>query len=160
MQVQLFRIDDRLIHGQVVLGWAKYLGSDLVILCDDEVAQNDWEKELYLSCVPNDLEARIMNIRDASDFLNNGSPEKRKIIVLIKSPATLRQFIESGYIPERVNIGGMHYGENRKKILPYVFLSDEDISDLKVCHQKGISIYCQDVPNAKIHSLTELFDVE
>jgi D-glucosaminate-specific PTS system IIB component len=159
MQVKLFRIDDRLIHGQVVLGWAKYLGSNLVILCDNEVAQNEWEKELYLSCVPSDLEARIMNIKETSLFLNNRVPESQNIIVLIKSPAVLRQIIEAGYIPERVNIGGMHYSENRKKILAYVFLSDEDIADLKICRDKGISIYCQDVPNAKIHNLSELVEI-
>jgi mannose/fructose/N-acetylgalactosamine-specific phosphotransferase system component IIB len=159
MQVQLFRIDDRLIHGQVVLGWAKYLGSSMVILCDDEVARNEWEKELYLSCVPAHLEAQIMNIRETSSYLNDGVNESKDIIVLVKSPAVLRAIIDEGYVPDQVNIGGIHYGENRKKILSYVFLSEADIRDLKVCREKGISIYCQDVPNAKIHPLNELIDV-
>ena len=48
MGVQLFRIDDRLIHGQVLLGWARPLKSERILLCDDEVSQNDWEKELSL----------------------------------------------------------------------------------------------------------------
>ena len=47
MDVQLFRIDDRLIHGQVVIGWVKYLKSKRIILCDDDVVKNEWEKELY-----------------------------------------------------------------------------------------------------------------
>jgi len=95
-------------------------------------------------------------------FVKAGRKKNTKasnIIVLIKSPAILRQLIEAGYIPDRVNIGGLHYGENRKKILPYVFLSEEDIADLKICREKGISIYCQDVPNAKIHQLNELVDI-
>jgi mannose/fructose/N-acetylgalactosamine-specific phosphotransferase system component IIB len=51
MKVQLFRIDDRLIHGQVVIGWANYLKSNRILLCDEEIMQNGWEKELYLTCV-------------------------------------------------------------------------------------------------------------
>ena len=156
MNVQLFRIDDRLIHGQVVLGWAKYLNSKHVILCDDEVASNDWEVELYLSCVPVDLEAKILSIEDTSAYLTNGNSEPEKTIVLVKSPGILRKIIDKGYLPENVNLGGMHYGENRKKYLSYVFLSDEDIDDLKMCNAQGSDIYCQDVPNARKYTLEEL----
>ena len=156
MSIQLFRIDDRLIHGQVVLGWAKYLESKHVILCDDEVAANDWESELYLACVPNEIDARIMNIEETSQLLNNGISEPEKTIVLVKSPEVLLRVVNAGYSPEKVNIGGMHFCEDRKKYLPYLFLSDKDIRDLQICEQKGISIYCQDVPNARIYSLADI----
>ena len=156
MNVQLFRIDDRLIHGQVVLGWAKYLYSKHVVLCDDEIAENEWESELYLSCVPADIDAKIMNIKEAIRLLNNGLPEPDKTIVLVKSPAVLLHLIDDGYLPEKVNIGGIHYGESRTKYLPYVFLSEQDIADLKTCAKKGVNLYCQDVPNAKVYKFTEL----
>ena len=156
MNVQLFRIDDRLIHGQVVLGWAKYLYSKHVVLCDDEIAENEWESELYLSCVPADIDAKIMNIKEAIRLLNNELPEPDKTIVLVKSPAVLLNLIDDGYLPEKVNIGGIHYGESRTKYLPYVFLSEQDIADLQTCAKKGVNLYCQDVPNAKIYKLTDL----
>lgn len=159
MNVQLFRIDDRLIHGQVVLGWAKYLYSKYVILCDDEIAENEWESELYLSCVPADIDAKIMNIKEATRLLNNGLPEPDKTIVLVKSPADLLHMINNGYFPEKVNIGGRHYSENRKKYLSYVFLSEQDIADLQTCEKKGVILYCQDVPNAKVYKFTELLTV-
>ena len=92
MDVQLFRIDDRLIHGQVVLGWAKYLDSRRIILCDGSVADNKWERELYLSCVPADLEALILNISETSEYLSNNNitlPERT--IVLVKSPGDILQ---------------------------------------------------------------------
>jgi len=156
MEVQLFRIDDRLIHGQVVLGWAKYLKSKHVILCDNEVAGNDWESELYLSCVPDELNARIMNTNDTSRYLNNGVVEPEKTIVLVKSPQIVRELIETGYRPRNVNLGGMHYGKNRKKYLPYVFLGKNDVEDLQFCIKNGVSIYCQDVPNSRKHKISNL----
>ena len=159
MNVQLFRIDDRLIHGQVVLGWAKYLYSKHVVLCDDEIAENEWESELYLSCVPADIDAKIINIKEAVRLFNNGLPEPDKTIVLVKSPAVLLNLIDDGYLPEKVNIGGIHYGESRTKYLPYVFLSEQDIADLQTCAKKGVNLYCQDVPNAKVYKLTDLLTV-
>ncbi len=156
MSVQLFRIDDRLIHGQVVLGWAKYLNSTNVILCDDEIAQNEWESELYLACVPTNIEAKILNIEEATQLLKNGIGELEKTIILVKSPAVLLKVIEYGYSPEKVNIGGIHFNEDRKKYLPYVFLSEQEISDLKTCQESGVNIYCQDVPNAKVYDLSDI----
>lgn len=158
MDVQLFRIDDRLIHGQVILGWAKYLNSSQIILCDDEVAGNDWEVELYLSCVPADLQAQILDVHTVSRLLSNGIKDADKTIVLIKSPDVLCQLIETGYVPPHVNLGGLHFGEDRKKYLSYVFLSEQEISRFRECIEQGIEIYCQDVPNAHKYSLSELLE--
>ncbi|HEY0972155.1 MAG TPA: PTS sugar transporter subunit IIB, partial [Gemmatimonadales bacterium] len=52
MPIELFRIDDRLIHGQVVVGWGQPLEIDLIILVDDELADSEWEQELYRMGVP------------------------------------------------------------------------------------------------------------
>ena len=52
MSLVLVRIDDRLIHGQVTVGWGSFLNPDRIMLVSDDIAQNNWEKELYESCVP------------------------------------------------------------------------------------------------------------
>jgi mannose/fructose/N-acetylgalactosamine-specific phosphotransferase system component IIB len=156
MDVQLFRIDDRLIHGQVVIGWAKYLKSKRILLCDEEVEQNEWEKELYLSCVPNQLQAIILGLDNTAKYLTNSSTKKDKTIVLVKSPQVVRQLIYKGYIPERVNLGGIHFAENRKKYLSYLYLSADDIEDLMYMLDKNIDIYCQDIPTGKRYDIRNL----
>ena len=75
MNVQLFRIDDRLIHGQVVIGWAKPLRSNCILLCDEEIAASEWEKELYLNCVPDDIQAKVFTVRQTVDYLSNGNDD-------------------------------------------------------------------------------------
>jgi mannose/fructose/N-acetylgalactosamine-specific phosphotransferase system component IIB len=149
MDVQLFRVDDRLIHGQVVIGWVKYLKSKRIILCDSDVVKNKWEKELYLSCVPKNLEAIVFNLKETAAYLLNKIQQNDKTIVLVKSPITIARLIDVGYIPKEVNLGGMHYAENRKKYLPYLFLSPAEIECLKLVQKKGIYIYCQDIPTSK-----------
>jgi mannose/fructose/N-acetylgalactosamine-specific phosphotransferase system component IIB len=156
MKIQLLRIDDRLIHGQVVLGWAKHLKSKRILLCDDEVAANEWEKQLYLSCVPDNLKAVILSIKETREFLGDPATDLDKTIILIKSPQVLLQLMENGFKPGEANLGGMHYAEDRQKYLPYVFLSPQDVSDLQVLTKQGISIYCQEVPTAKRHNILEV----
>ena len=156
MNVQLFRIDDRLIHGQVVIGWVKYLKSNRIILCDDDVVKNKWEKELYLSCVPKNLEAIVFNLKETAAYLLNKIQQNDKTIVLVKSPVVLEQLIDIGYIPKQVNLGGMHYTESRKKYLSYLFLNPIEVNCLKKVQRKGIFIYCQDVPTGKKYKSSDI----
>jgi mannose/fructose/N-acetylgalactosamine-specific phosphotransferase system component IIB len=158
MDVQLFRIDDRLIHGQVVLSWAKHLKSERIILCDDEVAENDWEKELYISCVPQSLSCMVYSTKTASEYLLSDLTMSNRTIVLVKSPAVLREITDYGFIPTKVNMGGLHYTANRKKYLSYLFLSDNEVEDIRLLAAKGISIYCQDVPTSKKYNIMDIIN--
>lgn len=158
MEVQLFRIDDRLIHGQVILSWAKYLKSERIILCDNEVAENEWEKELYVSCVPHAMNCVIYNTKTASEYLLSDLTNLNKTIVLVKSPAVLREIIDYGFVPTRVNLGGIHYAAKRKKYLSYLFLSDSEVEDIKMLTAKGIAIYCQEIPTSKKYNILDIIN--
>src|SRR6185312_2514817 len=69
MSIVLCRIDDRLIHGQVVIGWGRPLGINLIILVDDQVAASDWEQELYRMAVDPNIEVRFVSVADATAHL-------------------------------------------------------------------------------------------
>ena len=156
MKIQLLRIDDRLIHGQVVLSWAKHLKSKRILLCDNGVAANEWEKQLYLTCVPDNLQAIIMGTGETRDFLAREQANLDKTIILVKSPQVLLELTENGFLPGEANLGGMHYAEDRRKYLPYVFLAPRDVEDLLTLTRKGIAIYCQEVPTARRHDIMDV----
>ena len=149
MDVQLFRIDDRLIHGQVVLGWAKPLKSERIILCDDDVSDSDWETELYSTCVPDHLKALICNVEETTSLLAKNVEPEDKTIVLVKEPKVVMDIVNKGYVPGKINLGGLHFSDQRKKYLSYVYLNDEEIKQLHWLLDKGIHIFCQDVPSSK-----------
>jgi mannose/fructose/N-acetylgalactosamine-specific phosphotransferase system component IIB len=158
MDVQLFRIDDRLIHGQVVLGWAKTLQSERIILCDNEVSQSEWEKELYSTCVPDYLQAIICNVNETTSLLKNNIHESDKSIVLVKEPRVVMDIVNKGYIPGKINLGGLHFSNHRKKYLSYIYLNEEEIKQLHWLLDKGIHIYCQDVPTGKALDLMDIIE--
>jgi len=158
MDVQLFRIDDRLIHGQVVLSWAKSLQSERILLCDDDVSQSEWESELYTSCVPKNLQSQVCGVDEAANILSTKIHNKDKTIVLVKEPKVVMKIVNKGYVPSKVNLGGLHFSDQRKKYLSYLYLNEEEIKQLHWLLDKGIKIYCQDVPTSRALNVLDVIE--
>jgi len=157
MPILLYRVDERLIHGQVVVGWGNSLKIDQIVLANDQVAQSRWERDLYLACVPPEIKATILSVDEAGEkILQNGFGGKRAVI-LVDSPFDILKMIKKGVKIDSVNVGGVHSKTNRTKILPYLFLSQEEISAFKRIISAGIKCDCRDVPLAEKHSLASLF---
>lgn len=152
----LVRIDDRLIHGQVTVGWGSYLNPDRIVLVSDEIASNDWEKELYEQCVPFNIAVSILTIKEASTEMNNGSYDKERVIILVESPDVIISLLKLGNRFRQVNIGGMHFKENKTKILPYVYVDEQDIDHFRFMEEHNIELVCQDLPQAKKENLSDL----
>ncbi|HHJ53488.1 MAG TPA: PTS mannose/fructose/sorbose transporter subunit IIB [Caldithrix abyssi] len=155
--IQLFRIDDRLIHGQVVIGWATFLKTKQIVLCDDSVSENEWEKELYLSIVPDHMEAVVVNVAKLAEMLSDAETDLSKTIILVNGPQVMEQLLEHGASVERVNVGGIHYKEGRRKYLDYLYLNEEEVASFRRCMEKGVHFFCQDVPEARIIPLPKVF---
>ncbi len=128
MPVSLVRIDDRLIHGQVVLGWARVLKADRIVVANDRVAANEWERRLYAASVPPHLAVSF----SAVEPLDSAASEGQSVILLFESVADLHNAVR-GRAPgsRKSTSGGLHYQEGASEILPFVYLSDDDRAALK-----------------------------
>ena len=65
MPIELYRIDDRLVHGQVVVGWGQPLNVNFVVLVDDAIASSDWEQELYRMGAPPEMSVTFESLDSA-----------------------------------------------------------------------------------------------
>ena len=156
MGIVLFRLDERLIHGQVVVAWGEYLRPERIVIFNNQVASSPWERELYMCCVPPEFQASVYNLEEASQKLSNGVFDSEKVIALVDNPTDILELYKKGvHIPE-VNLGGMHYGQGREKILPYLYISKEEKEIFRKLIQEGIGFFCQDVPSAEKRDLKEL----
>ena len=156
MGIVLFRLDERLIHGQVVVAWGEYLKPDRIVIFNNQIASSPWERELYMCCVPPDFQASVYNLEEASQKLSNGVFDKEKVIVLVDNPADISELHNRGIQIPEVNLGGMHYSQGREQILPYLYLSREDKDIFRKLMQQGVKFFCQDVPSAEKKDLREL----
>ena len=148
MTVQLYRVDDRLIHGQVVVGWAQPLDIKFIVLVDDTVAASDWEQELYRMGVPPDMEVYFHSANDAVAALDGYRADRRRGIVLTGDIATMASLVDGAAVTQ-VNIGGIHSRPGRVQRMRYVFLSPDEEQQLRALEARGVTITAQDVPGAK-----------
>jgi PTS system mannose-specific IIB component/fructoselysine and glucoselysine-specific PTS system IIB component len=155
VSLTLVRLDDRLIHGQVVVGWGNALGADRILLIDDHVAVVPWERDLYRLGVPPSMEVEFASVEDAPAALDETVKSSKRVIVVIADIDTLVRVCRSSDAVRRVNIGGLHEGEGRRRRLRYVFLSEEEGESLRMLEANGVEVTARDVPSAKAVPLSE-----
>ena len=157
MPIVLFRVDERLIHGQVVVGWGGPLHADRMVVVDDELAASPWEQELYCLGVPPEIEARFRTVEQARGELEGWKGDPRRTIVLVRDVATARQVAEGGTLAgEEVNLGGIHHAEGRAQVLPYLHLRPAEREELRQIAALGASVAARDLPASRRVTLDEL----
>jgi mannose/fructose/N-acetylgalactosamine-specific phosphotransferase system component IIB len=154
--LELYRIDDRLIHGQVVVGWGQPLDLRFIVLVDDEVASSDWEQELYRMGVPPDMDIYFDAVDTAATNLDRYQEDERRGLLLTGDIATMTRLVEATDDIRRVNVGGIHHRPGRTQRLRYVFLTPAEESELRALAARNIEVTAQDVPAARPVPLDEL----
>ncbi len=149
MPVALLRVDERLIHGQVVVGWGGHIHPDQIVVVDDALAESPWEQELYVLGLPPGLEADFVSVEDARAQFERWRDDPRRYIVLLRDVGSLRKLAECGTLRgAEVNLGGVHHAAGRRHVLPYVFLSEGEWRELEEVADSGAEVSARDVPGA------------
>jgi len=154
--LELYRIDDRLIHGQVVVGWGQPLDLRFIVLVDDEVAASEWEQELYRMGVPPDMEVYFDAVDTAATNLSRYQDDERRGLLLTGDIDTMARLVDATDAIRRVNLGGIHHRPGRTQRLRYVFLAPDEEAQLRSLETRGIEVTAQDVPAARPIPLDEL----
>jgi PTS system mannose-specific IIB component/fructoselysine and glucoselysine-specific PTS system IIB component len=155
--LELHRIDDRLIHGQVVVGWGQPLDLGFIVLVDDEVAASDWEQELYRMGVPPEMEVFFESVESANAAYARYREDPRPGMLLTGDIDTMRRLVEATGQIRAVNLGGIHHRGGRSQRLRYLFLSAEEERALHDLASRGVDITAQDVPSARPIPLDDVF---
>lgn len=159
MSLVLYRIDDRLIHGQVVVGWGQPLDIGFIVLVDDDVAASDWEQELYRMGTPPEMDVYFHSLDDAATALPKYQADDRPGILLTGDVASMLRLVKEAGVKE-VNVGGIHHRADRKQRLRYVFLAPAEEQLLREMASLGANVTAQDVPATHPVPLEELLASE
>ena len=147
--IELFRIDDRLIHGQVVVGWGQPLDLGFIVLVDDEVAGSDWEQELYRMGVPPEMDVHFDTVEQAAAKLESYQRDPRPGALLTGDVETMTRLVDAGAPIPEINLGGIHYRAGRTQRLRYIFLTPQEEQALRLLASRGIGVTARDVPAAR-----------
>ena len=157
MSVVLFRVDERLIHGQVVVGWGSQLHPQLIIVVDDELAASDWEQELYCLGLPPEVGTHFLSVQQARAALPGWLADAQRVIVLTRDVSTMGRLARGGLLHgAEVNIGGIHHAPGRREVLPYVFLSGTETQALRELADEGAQVSARDLPGSRRVDLGQL----
>ena len=146
MPIELYRIDDRLVHGQVVVGWGQPLNVTFVVLVDDVIATSDWEQELYRMGAPPEMTVTFESVASALGHLGEYRTRSGNGILLTGDIDTMSRLVAGTDSIKAVNVGGIHHKTGRAAKLRYVFLTPAEEAELRALAVRGVTITAQDVP--------------
>lgn len=156
MGIVLHRIDDRLIHGQVVVGWGQPLDIGFLVLVDDLVASSDWEKELYRMAVPPEMELCFASVETAIRDHARFAADPRPGILIAGDISVMHRLVSGVKAIGSVNLGGIHHRAGRQEKLRYIFLTPQEERELRSLESAGVEVTAQDVPGARAVALAEI----
>lgn len=157
MPILLCRVDDRLIHGQVVVGWGAKALLDYIAVVDDELAESEWEQDLYRAGLGESIEGRFVTVTEALELIPLWQRGAERGFILTRDIATMRKLAEAGALANlEVNIGGIHDAPGRDRVLPYLFLGVEEREELKRLGRTSVPVSAQDVPSGRKIRIAEL----
>jgi fructoselysine/glucoselysine PTS system EIIB component len=144
--IKLVRIDDRLIHGQVAFTWVPALGVNYVIVANDKVAKDEFQKMTLGLAKPANTKLLIISINDAAIFLNDVKNQPLKILVLINCIKDAASLTEKVAEIKSVNLGGIRSKEGSTLISKAIAIKNDDLPVLHEMIQKLIELEVRQVP--------------
>jgi PTS system mannose-specific IIB component len=150
------RVDDRLIHGQVIAVWCRHLHIDRIVIVDDGVAADAFVQEVLRLAAPRDVRLQVVALAEAVPTLNADAAGRERTMILLKSPQAAAELYDGGLHFEALNIGGIGGRPGRKPVFKNIALSELEISTLRHLHDQGVRITLLTVPGEKSKPFAEL----
>lgn len=154
MGVALLRVDDRLIHGQVVEGWIPFLKVDLVIVVSDAAASDEIQTALMKMALPPSVGLLVLPVGEAASVVASSQLAQRKALVLVPGPAEALALLEKGVSVDRINVGGLHYTVGKVQLGRALFLDEKDRLALRALAAKGVRLEGRALPGDAEEDLT------
>ena len=149
MAIVLTRIDNRLIHGQVLESWVPTINANCIVVANDKIANSAMQKLLMEASVPKGIRVFIGSIEDVAGILASEELNHARIILLFATSTDALDAYRMGVSYEKLNLGNMHAGAGKVKCSCTIALDPEDVDNLNALDDEGIRIVSQCVPSDK-----------
>lgn len=138
MKIVLVRVDDRLIHGQVAVGWTRTVGATHIVVANDEVAKDATQKALLKLATPVGVKATMLSVADAAAALAGAKFGNDNVMILVRDPQSLLGLMQGGVTLTKVNIGNVRVAPGRERLTKEVAASPTEIEAWKALDRAGV----------------------
>lgn len=156
MSIVLIRVDDRLIHGQVLMGWTRAVDIDHALVADDQAAADPMQGPLMRMAAPSGLTVTILPVDEAAEALQDGRYDRDRMIVVVRGPGALVRLHQAGLQMEKINVGNVRSGSDRTRLTKEVHASAEELDQWRYLDEAGVLLEAQWLPDQKRTHLNPL----
>ena len=130
--VELCRVDDRMLHGQVAVTWVNQVAPDAILIANDEAATNEMSKLAFKMAKPAGVKLAIKTVKDAAVLLNDPRTKKTRIFLIVRTVQDALELVKAtGGQIKSVNIGGVKKKEGSRQVAANVHMNDDDLTTLR-----------------------------
>lgn len=144
--IVLARVDDRLIHGEVVTAWVPGTSATRILIIDDEVAKDEFNKRVVKALAPAGTKVFVYDVEKAAEKLMVQGIEGERLLLLAKTPVSFNRLIQKGVPLKEVNLGGAGIRGKRQPFINNVSLDPQEVLACEEMQKAGCRVYYQLVP--------------
>ncbi len=155
MKVSVFRIDDRLIHGQVITAWIAYAEANMIVVADDKAAGDEFTQSLLKMATPKSIQLKILKVEEAISYIKS-SEEDGKVLLLVRGTEQALEFVKAGVYEQPINVGNMNMKKGKTKVLGNLWVFPEDVENIQKIYKEGASLEVRAVPTERSQDVLNL----
>ncbi len=141
-----FRIDNRLVHGQVIEAWLPYLHVRQLVVISDAVAEDAMQQQIMLLAIPGRITVTFVAVSAVKALYDNFVQRGVSALFLLAECADVQRIVEQGVAVPVLNVGNMHYKRGSQQLCAHVAASEEDLSCLRTLQTRGTVLDFRCVP--------------
>ncbi|SET78355.1 PTS system, mannose-specific IIB component [Enterococcus malodoratus] len=145
MAIELVRIDDRLIHGQVATTWTRNYDIEQILIIDNKTKNDPVQASVANFAVPPGVKVIIFGVAQFAEVMKKTEIKKRTML-LFTTPVDILQLVNEGLKISEVNAGGMRFRDGRKRLSKAISVTEEEDQAFSGLMDKNIHINVQMVP--------------
>ena len=147
MTLRLVRVDDRLIHGQVVAIWLRALGAKRIVIVDDKTARDEFLREILELAAPPGVPVEVHDVAAGTERVRELATAPEPVFVIMRSPLTALRMREAGVDFPLLNVGGIGAGPGRKPLYRNISASPEEVQAMRRLEELGTRVELRIVEN-------------
>lgn len=160
MRVTVMRIDDRLIHGQIVTKWIDYAEAKRILVVDDKAAGDEMTQTLLKLAVPSGVKLEILTKAAGLERIQ-GDATMENVLLIMRNPKEANAFLDMGFAIEKINVGNISNSKSvtgRKRILDYIYLEAQDAEAIQALVDKKVILEVKAIPGERGHDGPDLLE--
>lgn len=151
--IALCRIDNRLVHGQVGITWLAHSKANLILVADDDVAQDEQQQTIMrLTAEFYGAQIRFFTLQHTAQIIGQAAPSQR-IFLITRTPGAMLELVKLGVPIQEVNVGNMHFSPGKRQISSRAYADEQELLQLKELQSLIRRLYFQDVPNSTVENI-------